>query len=274
MKSLRYRLAQLASLPTQFRHYENPVIMLLLRLGLLRLRLFPFVLRTPGGSVTMLGRPATRSLADQFTLREVFIDEVYRDILALLPARPLRIVDAGANIGAFSVWIGRQRPVKQIACFEPEQSSLRLLRANLGWHACPAEIFPMALGAHARTIQLRPNADHPAATNIYAKPKDAREAPAQEVQVLAFRDWLLTQTGDFDLLKLDCECAEWEIMEGLTAAELGRFRVVVIEVHLDLRDESRPVDSFRHLMESRGCETIRWDGHAHGLYIGRTRTNP
>jgi FkbM family methyltransferase len=273
MKSLRYRLAQLASIPTQFRHYENPVIMLLLRLGLIRMRLFPFVLRTPGGSLTLLGRPATKSLADQFTLREVFIHEVYGDILPLLPDGPLRIVDAGANIGAFSVWMCRKRAVQSITCFEPERSSLRLLRANLGLHECPAEILPVALGATARTIQLRPNADHPAATNIYAKPKNAREAPSQEVQVLSFRDWLQTQPGDFDLLKLDCECAEWEIIEGLTPKELARFRVVVIEVHLDLRDETRPVESFRQLMEERGCETIRWDGHAHGLYIGRIRAS-
>lgn len=269
MKSLEYRLAQLAAIPLIFRHYRNPALMMLLRLGLARMRVFPFTLRLPGGDLTMLGRPATASMADQFTLREVFLDEVYRDILPLLPPGPARVVDAGANIGAFPVWLARRHGLREAWCFEPESASLRLLRANLALNDCPAEVVPRALGGEARTLRIFPNVVHPAATNIYAQPQDGPAGEAQEVQVVALRDWLRETGGEFDLLKMDCEAAEWEIIEQTPAEDLRRFRVAIIEVHHDLRHPGRPLEEFRALMEQRGFETLHWSGTTHVLYIGR-----
>lgn len=269
MKSLEYRFAQLAAIPFIFRHYRNPLQMMMLRLGLARMRVFPFTLRLADGDLTMLGRPATASMADQFTLREVFLDEVYRDILPLLPPGPVRVVDAGANIGAFTVWLARRHGVREVYCFEPEASSLRLLRANLGLNDCAGHVLPHALGGQARTLRLFANLAHPAATNIYAPPNGGPAGDAQEVQVVALRDWLRDVGGDFDLLKMDCEAAEWEIVEQTPADDLRRFRAAVIEVHVDLRRPERPLEDFRALMESRGFETLHWSGVTHGLYIGR-----
>jgi len=267
VKSPAYRIAQVRSLLRIFKSYGNPWLMLWLRLGWLRIKYFPFAIRSVHGNFTMLGRPATQSMADQFTLQEVFLREDYQDILPLLPARPLRVVDVGANIGAFTVWLKSRHELGEVFCFEPEQASRRLLRANLALNDCEVHVLAEALGGTSRTTSITPNLDHPQATNIYKRQEN--RADAQTIRVVALREWLAATPGDFDLLKLDCECAEWEIVASTTREDLRRFKVVVIEVHGDMRETPQPVSAFARLMEERGFETIRWDNVTHGLYIGR-----
>ena len=241
--------------------------MLWLRLGLIRIKYFPFAVRSAHGNFTMLGRPATHSMADQNTLQELFLREDYKDILPLLPAGPARVVDVGANIGAFTIWLKSRHGISEAFCFEPEQTSRNLLRANLALNDCEAHVSGNALGGNSRTISLSPNLVHPQATNIYHRQEN--DAPTQTIRVVALREWLAATPGEFDLLKLDCEGAEWEIIESATREDLSRFKVAIIEVHSDMRDKPLPLAAFGRLMEERGFETIRWDGVAHGMYIGR-----
>ena len=105
----------------------------------------------------------------------------------------------------------------------------------------------------------------PGGTNIYA---DTTASPdAKPVPVIAFEDWLSGVEGDFDLLKMDCEGAEWEILGRTDPRQFTRFRVFVAEVHGD-PENKQPVAEFQRLAESLGFRTVRWDNKAQGLYVG------
>ena len=246
-------------------HFENPWLTLMLRSGWLRLPVFPYRLKVRDQSFHMLARPSRATMSDLFVLREVFIQETYRDVLPLLSKRPLRIVDVGANLGSFTIWLHRRHGVAEAHCFEPEPTSFRLCRYNLAANDCPfAEVAPKAVGGQRRQLMMRVNTSRPGGNSIYASVGAGEDV--REVEVVAFGEWLNTVPSSFDLLKLDCEGAEWEIATTLPE-QAARFPVVVAEIHDDPAGKFR-VDGFPRLMEKFGFKTVRWDGHAQGLYLG------
>jgi len=256
------------------RHFENPYLIGLLRLGLVKLKYFPYTIHKGNHSYQMLARPSTTALADLFVLREVLVEEAYRDVLPLLPRRGLRVVDIGANLGSFTIWLSRTAKVTEAFCFEPEPESFRLLRFNLAGNGCAfAHTLEKAVGGRSRKVQIALKEDSPGGTNIYSSAAGRAQSQATTVEVMALSEWLAQAPGAFDLLKMDCEGSEWETLRQTSQSELARFRVVVAEVHDDPQGRQE-VEEFKPLMESAGFRTVRWDRKSYGLYIGVRDSQP
>jgi FkbM family methyltransferase len=249
-------------------HFQNPYLIALLRLGIFKVKYFPYAISKGRNSYLMLARPSTTSLADLYVLREVLVEETYRDVLPLLPRKGLRVVDIGANLGSFTIWLSQAAKVDEAFCFEPEPDSFRLLRFNLANNNCGfAHALDKAAGGQSRTAQIVLKEDSPGGTNIYSSAPGSDCPQASAIQVVALGEWLRQTPGAFDLLKMDCEGSEWEIVRQTSPSELARFRVVVAEVHSD-PEGVQPVEEFGALMEPLGFRTVRWDRKAHGLYVG------
>jgi FkbM family methyltransferase len=250
-----------------YRHFGNPCLVALLRAGLVKLRYFPYTIRKGQNSYLMLARPSTTSLADLFVLREVLVAEAYREVLPLLPNRGLRVVDIGANLGSFTIWLSRAAQVDEAFCFEPEADSYRLLRFNLANNGCGfAQALEKAVGGQARRVCVALKEDSPGGTSIYNAPAAAQQR-GHEIEVVALGDWLEQTAGSFDLLKLDCEGSEWEIFRRTSPSAFSRFGAVVAEVHED-PEGLAPVEEFGALVEACGFRTIRWDRKSKTLYLG------
>ena len=159
----------------------------------------------------MLARPKAASMADFFVLREVLVEETYRDALPLLPQRGLRVVDIGANLGSFTIWLSKSAKVDEAFCFEPEPDSFRLLRFNLANNGCGfAQTLEKAVGGQSRRARIVLKEDSPGEPTSTAPRR--RRVGGQCDQVVALGEWLKQTPGSFDLLKMDCEGSEWEIV--------------------------------------------------------------
>jgi FkbM family methyltransferase len=264
-------LGQIGSVFLTLTRFRNPLIILMTRLGLLRIPYFIFRFATPNGPTSMLGRPTTTSLADLFVIKEVFIHETYKDILPLLAEGGVRFVDIGANLGSFSIWLAQQRNIVSSYCFEPEPDSFRLLSFNLSLNGCEGVVpIHAAVGGTEREIAIQLKSSSPGGTSIYSDGCSdmGQHADRARIKVVAFGQWLNEAATTFDLLKLDCEGAEWEIVRACGHILAERFKVVVAEVHDD-PDKESVVDAFPNLMEKHGFSTLRWDGKSQGLYVGK-----
>jgi FkbM family methyltransferase len=267
-------IGQIGSVFLTLTRFCNPLIILLTRLGLVEIPYFVFRFATANRPTAMLGRPTTTSLADLFVIKEVFIHETYKDILTLLPQNNISFIDIGANLGCFSIWLNQAREISDSHCFEPEPDSFRLLNFNLSLNGCTGVTpIPAAVGGEARRISIQLKSSSPGGTNIYGSDSTrfCNESRRQKINVIAFGEWLKQTKTNFDLLKLDCEGAEWEIVKACGQTIRDRFALVVAEVHDDPENVSS-VNEFPKLMSQNGFEARRWDGKSQGLYIG-TRAN-
>lgn len=265
-KRLKFFFGQLDTLRTVVLYFKNPLFVILLRLGIIKIPYFFYCIQRGPQKYSMMARPTTTSLADLFILKELFVQETYKDILKNLPKEHVRFVDVGGNIGAFSIWLASKTKICEGFIFEPLEENQRLLRFNLSINKVKSvEVIPAALGGTNRQVTMNFNINSPGGSSIYTHP-NCIESIAEKTQVKAFRDWLGEIQGRFHLLKLDCEGAEWEILAETPQEYFNRFHLIVAEVHATTNNPD--VSEFLKYFEKAGFRTERWDNCSHGLYIG------
>ncbi len=240
------------------KHFQNPLLALFARLGWLKLRYFEYRVRKDAIDYNMLAR----ARGGDWILREVLVEETYRPILKLLPPRPLRVLDIGAHIGAFTVWLHRQHGVAEAFCFEPDPDSFALCEFNLYQNECEnVHSHRQALGGSTREAEIWVDAQTSARNSLYERKTSS--ARRQKVQVIALQEWLKATEGAFDLLKMDCEGAEWEMVK-VALDSFMRFPIIVAEVHGD-PNGIRGMEDFAAALSHCGFQTVSCEG----LYIGQ-----
>lgn len=146
----------------------------------------------------------------------------YEEILAA--GRTPLIIDAGANIGAASLWLARQFPLARLIAVEPEPANAALCRRNLA-HNPRLSVREAAIGAVPGRIEL---------VNPAAKawsPRSRRSDGADGIEIVTIPD-LVASVQDADLLvvKIDIEGFESDLFSS-NLGWLDRARVVMIEIH-------------------------------------------
>ncbi|MCS7480478.1 FkbM family methyltransferase [Umezawaea endophytica] len=230
-----------------------------------RLRAVVWVAPTPSGLatgelpdgtvVTELNRYETTYLH-----QEIMVDQVYLPSALDLPPDAV-VLDVGANIGLFSLFLARRLPGCRLVAFEPAPDAYAALVANVDALALPVVCLPWALGAESgRTsmtvypnasvfsgLKADPDADRSAIrAAIGAAVGDDSTADVVEqvaadrvggaidvpVEVRRLSDVLdLLDVDRVDLVKLDAEGAELDILLHLRPEDWARIDNVVVEVH-------------------------------------------
>jgi len=211
---------------------------------------------------------------------EIFRENCYlRDGITLDAAAV--VVDAGANVGLFSLYVKARYPRARVLAIEPMPATYAALEANLGRHGCLG-VTPLraALGARAEgEVTFTYYEDLPGNSTRYpdlkadvgrlpgtAAEREYRErlfATAHEVRmpVEPLSD-VLARTGftdAVDLLKIDVEGAEADVLAGIADADWPRIRQVVLETQ---HDGAR----IRDLLASRGFTVTA--GRPEGVLAG------
>ncbi len=186
----------------------------------------PLVFRLPNG----IRVETPRRLMHEF--KEIFMEECYSRRLAPLPDRPV-VVDIGANVGFFSLFVASRYPRATVAAVEPIPGNCRQLARNIGLNPQAAlQYRQAAVYGHTGSIELSFEAaeDFTTAASVFSHP--ASRSETLEVACFSLAD-LLDEFGfdRCDLMKMDCEGAEYAALYGASAEVLARFDQMVIEVH-------------------------------------------
>ncbi|GAB6040068.1 non-ribosomal peptide synthetase [Endothiovibrio diazotrophicus] len=191
-----------------------------------------------------------------FVHAEIFERGVYRAAGVVLPDGA-RVVDAGANIGLFSLSVARQCRDARIWAFEPIPSVRARLAANLAIHGIEARIFEQALSDHAgrarftfypgNSLQSGCHATAEADRALIAETLRRRGHEGAASESLLDRlmeseeiDCPLVRLSEviraegierIDLLKVDVERSEAEVLDGIDPEHWPHIAQLLVEVH-------------------------------------------
>jgi FkbM family methyltransferase len=192
--------------------------------------LFLGVTRPDGRAVRVRDRDLlfhVRSREDVWSIKETLLDGFY-DRPGLRPTTGWSIVDVGGGIGDFAVDVAARDPTARVHVFEPDAAARRLAELNVAANGLAnVTLHPEALAGRTGTVQL----DETAADPLRRQAGTGTGTGGRAVPALDLGD-ALERAGidDCDLLKLDCEGAEYEILAG-AGKTLARVRRLVGEFH-------------------------------------------
>lgn len=133
---------------------------------------------------------------------------------------PPKVLDIGANVGAFAVWAANRWPGCEIECWEPNPEAFALLHQNApaGTVLHMAAVSDVELGRAG----LRLGRHNLGEASLY----DIGEQSEDVIQVDVVRPWTLPAA---DVIKVDTEGAEVEILQGYLWRR--RPKMVLFEFH-------------------------------------------
>jgi len=198
-----------------------------------------------------------KAFDNYYVASELFMEGLYN----LHHNHTLVVCDVGMNVGVASLFFANMPNVKKVYSFEPFPETYEAALANFQLNpGISQKIVPYQLGAGGSTTDLEipvsnvetasksttdfflENIDTDATHKIVVKIKDIREVlneiTAQHPQEELF-------------LKLDCEGAEYEILEKLHASgQLAKVRMVIIEWHF------KGPDALNRLLLANGFSSV------------------
>lgn len=155
------------------------------------------------------------------------------------------VVDVGANIGAFSLFAARSG-ARRVLAYEPNAASFRCLERNLQANDLGAVVLASRKAVSGRAGE---RVRFPVAPSVYNRvAAEGAVGEFESVQTTNL-DAILAEEAPqgIDLLKLDCEGAEYGILFEAGPA-LARVREIRMEYH-----EGR-VDELARFLRERGFE--------------------
>jgi FkbH-like protein/FkbM family methyltransferase len=236
---------------------------------------------------------------------EYLYDEIFRDRAYLKHGITLGdgdcVIDIGANIGMFTMFVLSQCKNPRIFSFEPSPYAHAALRANVelyGEHVktyccgvsqtegearftfyrrssvfsgffAEAEQDRSAIRAVVKNVLEKSGATNAATTEAFAD-ELMRERLESETLMCPLRSVssVIRENGleRIDLLKIDAEKSELPVLRGIAAADWDKIRQVVVEVHDTVGNQIREVV---HMLEAKGFELAVEEEellHGSGLY--------
>lgn len=191
------------------------------------------------------------------SFKESFFDNIYLRAFSekLLQKTNPVIVDVGANVGFFSINMFYYFPQAKVLAYEPVPYNFQILQAYQ--NAFPnfnLQVYQEAVGGEDTTLKLNLSKLDGYTTMASIFESDSRgyqiEVPAYSLETLFKRQKL----NGIDLLKLDCEGAEYQILYNAPDHILSKISKMSIETHKG-KDRTESLMALRIFLGSKGFVT-------------------
>ena len=160
--------------------------------------------------------------ADTAVFEQVFLQDGYNINIFF---EPLVIVDAGANIGLFTILMKNRFPAAKIICIEPDADNCEALKKNLAAYS-GITVINAGLWRSDTKLKMVDNYNLKSAMMVE---EDEQHGQTQGITIdTLMRNHLIDR---IDILKLDIETSEQELFLTNYAQWLPKTKMIIIELH-------------------------------------------
>jgi len=147
------------------------------------------------------------------------------------------VLDLGANIGLFSVWVARQAPSAKVVAVELSSENYEVARRNLDGWAHNVSLHHAGIGRTSGTGYLAVVGERTLDHRLAAT---AGGVGSEKVDVITLEGAVnMAEARMIDLIKMDIEGGEVDAFEGASPALLRKFRRIALEFHNHIRPGAR-----------------------------------
>jgi FkbM family methyltransferase len=214
-----------------------------------------------------------RGAMDVWSIKETFLDRFYEKYGFIVQPN-WNIVDIGAGIGDYALFTAVAQLNSRVFSYEPYPESFSLLQENLSLNTVTnVRVFHDAVGAESGELVLDLAGGEPLQFQSHLK-QAVQTEKSMTVNSIPLVDVLAgLEQGSCDLLKLDCEGAEYPILFNAPHSALARIRHIVMEYHDSVSPHTH--HDLTAFLEEQGfeVETFANPVHAHLGYLRAQRKN-
>ncbi|MFC1879251.1 FkbM family methyltransferase [Chloroflexota bacterium] len=177
----------------------------------------------------------TRGGHNIWSIKETFLDRFYEKFGTSI-GEGWTVIDIGGGIGDFTIFVAAQHPKNVVYAFEPTPGSFTLLQDNLRLNQIDnAQVFPQAIWSQGGQVVIDTGTGQPGQFTSHLAEKSAAEGQKVPVPSLSLEEaFEVTGLGHCNLMKIDCEGAEYEILFNAPDEILSRVERIVMEYHDNL----------------------------------------
>jgi FkbM family methyltransferase len=187
-------------------------------------------------------RLTIRGAMDLWAVKETYLDEFYTRY-----SEPVQdgwtVVDIGAGVGDFAIKVAYSHPYNRVIAYEPFPGSFELLIRNLAVNAI-ANVMPRQEAVWRETGEI--TLDLSGGEPLQIASGEEMAGDRVKVPAVTLTEVLAQQELErIDLLKLDCEGAEYPILMEAPAETLAKVDRIIMEYHdLDEAQNYRVLGEF------------------------------
>lgn len=173
-----------------------------------------------------------RNKMDIWSIKETFLDRFY-ERFGVPIENGWTIIDIGAGIGEYTIFAAQLCPDSRIIAFEPYRESFELLKRNLDLNRINnVEIYSDAISGNDGSLFLEISGSDPLQFKSVDKINDNLNTDHQKINAISLLS-AINRSGieTCDLLKLDCEGAEYDILLNTPPEVLNKIKRIVMEYH-------------------------------------------
>ena len=138
------------------------------------------------------------------------------------------IIDIGSHIGLFTLYASQFCKQGKIICYEPIKENYQLLLSNIELnHLSNVECYNKAVSKSNSPIRIYINSDE-SGHSMFDPQENFIDVDSISLQQIIDDHHI----DSIDFLKLDCEGAEYEIIENLPKSRFSQIKKMIIEYHL------------------------------------------
>ena len=183
---------------------------------------------------------------DHVPIIEVMLKKDY----GVIPDKAV-IVDIGASTGVFSIYAASTAKDVSIYAYEPSDGYFSTLKENVHLNGLDNSIhcFKNAVAGknEKRSISIR------SSTFIYPSLMPEQEGKQEVIDCITLEKIFVdNKISSLDLLKMDCEGAEYEIFEQTPVSIMQKVKEIRMEYHN--LDQDKNVSQLRSLLKEKGFE--------------------